>query len=86
MPEIARAEVTCCVCGQLWDARDPGVAFRSCDRRWWCTSERACLEWARRAAILAAAQVRTAPEDMARMYAALAESWDRLWDKMGWDR
>ena len=85
MPEIAHAEVTCCVCGQLWDARDPGVAYRSYDRLWWCTDGKACLEWGSRAALLLAAEISTAPEDMTRMYQALDQAWTLLWDKMGWN-
>ena len=79
-------EVTCCVCGARWQAADPGVKYRSLDRRWWCTDDTACLEWASRAAILAANPVRTDPGDLAKMYRALDESWSRLWDRMGWDR
>ncbi len=90
MPDHAPAslEVLCCVCGQLWDARDPGIAYRSLDRRWQCADGHACLAWARRAVLLHASlerSPRTSTEDMARMWAALAESWAALWARMGWD-
>ena len=84
-PPAAAPEVVCCICGQLWDARDPGITYRSIDRRWWCADDQACLEWASRAAILAASPVRTDPATLAKMYRALDASWAALWARMGWN-
>lgn len=87
MPEPAPVpEVLCVICRQLWDARDPGVMYRSLDGKWWCADERACIDWARRAEILRASQVTAPPETLAAMYRALDDSWNRLWERMGWDR
>lgn len=87
-PVTAPAEVQCCVCGQLWDARDPGILYRFLDSRWWCADEQGCLEWATRRS-LARTVLEALPEissdDMARMRRALDNAWARLWTRMGWD-
>jgi len=67
------ANVTCCICGVLWNPADRGVSYRSIDHKWWCTSYTACqarVEHARRT-------------DVARMFAALDQVWDQL-EKDGW--
>lgn len=42
MPAPSPLAVPCCVCGHTWPASDPGVLYRSGDRRWWCADEVAC--------------------------------------------
>lgn len=55
MPELT--VVRCCLCGLSWLPSQPGILYRSADRRWWCRNELACRQReARRAEELAAMQ------------------------------
>jgi hypothetical protein len=56
-------EVACCICGQVWDPRDPGVLYRSLDRAWWCDDETACTDRRARADIVFDMNLRKLLED-----------------------
>jgi hypothetical protein len=76
----AAPNVTCCICGQLWNPADTRVDYRSLDRRWWCADETDCT--ARRARIEAQA-IATPAADLAAMYRALDQVWAEL-EQQGW--
>ena len=69
--------VFCCICGEPWEATDPGVQYRSLDRRWWCTDETSCTSRRARGEAVMTAEQETA------MLRALDEVWAEL-EARGW--
>jgi hypothetical protein len=59
-----------------WHPANPGVMYRSLDKKWWCADEKLCL------ARVAAAPA-TDPQDIAAMYRALDQVWADL-EANGW--
>jgi hypothetical protein len=79
----AAPNVTCCICGQLWNPADPRVDYRSIDRRWWCADETDCTDRRARMARLEAHGTSTPPGTLAAMYRALDQVWAEL-EQQGW--
>ena len=65
MPELI--VVRCCICDLSWLPAQPGVLYRSADRRWWCRNERECRN-----------RVRLRALELAAMQRGLDRAWSAL--------